>query len=197
MPGPSTSAEKTSAHSAPVVAVGGGQWRTTTAAAWRREGSAASRGAGGRAGWRRPGGCRRGSGEGSAGWRDRGVCARHWQEPPQPTQQACGGPPAAGWVRHPVARSAHRRRGAARPRSRELRFNIGLLGRRLVGAIDWLAARFGGAELPIGLFGASTGAAAAWWRRSRERTGWLRWSPAVAGRTWPGRPLSASRRRRC
>jgi putative phosphoribosyl transferase len=46
-------------------------------------------------------------------------------------------------------------------RSRELRFDIGLLGRRLVGAIDWLAARFGGTELPIGLFGASTGAAAA------------------------------------
>ena len=46
-------------------------------------------------------------------------------------------------------------------RSRELRFDIGLLGRRLVGAIDWLAARYGGTELPIGLFGASTGAAAA------------------------------------
>jgi putative phosphoribosyl transferase len=44
-------------------------------------------------------------------------------------------------------------------RSRELRFNIGLLA-RLVGAVDWLAARFGG-ELPMGLFGASTGAAAA------------------------------------
>jgi pimeloyl-ACP methyl ester carboxylesterase len=46
-------------------------------------------------------------------------------------------------------------------RSRELRFDIGLLGRRLVGAIDWLAARFSGTELPIALFGASTGAAAA------------------------------------
>jgi dienelactone hydrolase len=45
-------------------------------------------------------------------------------------------------------------------RSRELRFDIGLLARRLVGAIDWLAARFGG-ELRVGLFGASTGAAAA------------------------------------
>jgi putative phosphoribosyl transferase len=45
-------------------------------------------------------------------------------------------------------------------RSRELRFNIGLLARRLVGAVDWLADRFGG-ELPMGLFGASTGAAAA------------------------------------
>jgi putative phosphoribosyl transferase len=45
-------------------------------------------------------------------------------------------------------------------RSRELRFDIGLLARRLVGAIDWLTARFGG-ELRLGLFGASTGAAAA------------------------------------
>ena len=46
-------------------------------------------------------------------------------------------------------------------RTAELRFDIDLLGRRLVGAVDWLAGRpeFGG--LPIGLFGASTGAAAA------------------------------------
>jgi putative phosphoribosyl transferase len=44
--------------------------------------------------------------------------------------------------------------------SRALRFDIGLLARRLVGAIDWLTARFGG-ELRAGLFGASTGAAAA------------------------------------
>jgi putative phosphoribosyl transferase len=45
-------------------------------------------------------------------------------------------------------------------RSRELRFDIGLLARRLVGAVDWLADRFGG-ELRVGLFGASTGAAGA------------------------------------
>jgi len=45
-------------------------------------------------------------------------------------------------------------------RRREFRFDIGLLARRLVGAVDWLAARFGG-ELRTGLFGASTGAAAA------------------------------------
>jgi pimeloyl-ACP methyl ester carboxylesterase len=45
-------------------------------------------------------------------------------------------------------------------RSREVRFDIGLLARRLVGAVDWLAARLGG-ELRLGLFGASTGAAAA------------------------------------
>jgi putative phosphoribosyl transferase len=42
----------------------------------------------------------------------------------------------------------------------ELRFNIGLLGRRLIGAVDWLR-RGPAARLPIGLFGASTGAAAA------------------------------------
>ena len=44
--------------------------------------------------------------------------------------------------------------------TRELRFDIGLLARRLVGAVDWSTARFG-ADLHLGLFGASTGAAAA------------------------------------
>jgi putative phosphoribosyl transferase len=45
-------------------------------------------------------------------------------------------------------------------RSRELRFDIDLLAGRLVGAVDWLAARLG-QGLRLGLFGASTGAAAA------------------------------------
>ena len=45
--------------------------------------------------------------------------------------------------------------------TRALRFDIGLLARRLVSAIDWLAAHFGGGQLRVGLFGASTGAAAA------------------------------------
>jgi len=44
--------------------------------------------------------------------------------------------------------------------TRELRFDIDLLTRRLIGAIDWLASETGTAHLPIGLFGASTGAAA-------------------------------------
>jgi pimeloyl-ACP methyl ester carboxylesterase len=42
------------------------------------------------------------------------------------------------------------------------RFNIPLLGERLVAAVDWVATAPGQAEgLPVGLFGASTGAAAA------------------------------------
>jgi putative phosphoribosyl transferase len=45
-------------------------------------------------------------------------------------------------------------------RTGELRFDIGLLAQRLVGAVDWLAAG-AAAELRLGLFGASTGAAAA------------------------------------
>jgi putative phosphoribosyl transferase len=45
-------------------------------------------------------------------------------------------------------------------RSGALRFDIGLLARRLTGAVDWLAGRFG-EGLRVGLFGASTGAAAA------------------------------------
>ncbi|WP_055489646.1 dienelactone hydrolase family protein [Streptomyces sp. TP-A0356] len=43
----------------------------------------------------------------------------------------------------------------------EYRFDIGLLSRRLVSAIDWLAQEPNTRGLPVGLFGASTGAAAA------------------------------------
>jgi len=42
-----------------------------------------------------------------------------------------------------------------------LRFDIGLLADRLAGAIDWLAAEPLTDELPVGCFGASTGAGAA------------------------------------
>jgi dienelactone hydrolase len=42
-----------------------------------------------------------------------------------------------------------------------LRFDIGLLADRLVGVVDWLSTEPTTARLPIGLFGASTGAAAA------------------------------------
>ncbi len=45
--------------------------------------------------------------------------------------------------------------------TREFRFDIGLLARRLGGALDWLAEQPGAAALPAGLFGSSTGAAAA------------------------------------
>lgn len=43
----------------------------------------------------------------------------------------------------------------------ELRFDIGLLGERMVGAVDWLAQQEVTTDLALGLFGASTGAAAA------------------------------------
>jgi dienelactone hydrolase len=43
----------------------------------------------------------------------------------------------------------------------ERRFDIRLLAGRLVAAVDWLAAEPSAATLPIGCFGASTGAAAA------------------------------------
>ncbi|NIP71845.1 MAG: dienelactone hydrolase family protein [Gammaproteobacteria bacterium] len=46
-------------------------------------------------------------------------------------------------------------------RTRHLRFDIPLLSRRLIGAVDWAAVQPGLGELGIGLFGASTGAAAA------------------------------------
>lgn len=45
--------------------------------------------------------------------------------------------------------------------TRELRFDIDLLSRRLTGVVDWLSEQPQTRELRIGLFGASTGAAAA------------------------------------
>lgn len=46
-------------------------------------------------------------------------------------------------------------------RTARLRFDIGLLAGRVVGASDWLARNPATAHLPVGYFGASTGAAAA------------------------------------
>lgn len=45
--------------------------------------------------------------------------------------------------------------------TREYRFDIGLLGRRVVAAVDWAAGEKSLSQLPIACFGASTGAAAA------------------------------------
>ena len=45
--------------------------------------------------------------------------------------------------------------------TRHLRFDIPLLAGRLVGAVDWVKRQAALADLPVGLFGASTGAAAA------------------------------------
>lgn len=48
-------------------------------------------------------------------------------------------------------------------RDRRRVFDIALLARRLVAAVDWVAERPETSGLPVGLFGASTGAAAALW----------------------------------
>jgi putative phosphoribosyl transferase len=45
--------------------------------------------------------------------------------------------------------------------AREYRFDIDMLGERVVGAIDWMRTRPDLRDLPVALFGASTGAAAA------------------------------------
>lgn len=46
-------------------------------------------------------------------------------------------------------------------RTAELRFDIGMLASRLAGIVDWLVAERPAGDVPVGLFGASTGAAAA------------------------------------
>lgn len=45
--------------------------------------------------------------------------------------------------------------------TRELRFDIGLLARRVAQTVSWVRGQKGLAALPVGLFGSSTGAAAA------------------------------------
>ncbi len=81
--------------------------------------------------------------------------------------------------------------------SAALRFDIGLLTRRLAAAIDWLDATQP-SSVPLGLFGASTGAGR---RPGRGRRapgtrpgGGIPWRPA---RTWPGRRSGRSARRCC
>ncbi|WP_240387356.1 dienelactone hydrolase family protein [Brevundimonas naejangsanensis] len=76
-------------------------------------------------------------------------------------------------------------------------FDIDLLAARLVQGIDWARMRPDLAALPLGLFGASTGAAAAL-RAAAERPGQV--AAVVSrggGRTWRARPWRASRRRPC
>jgi len=53
------------------------------------------------------------------------------------------------------------REDALDARTAELRFDIGLLARRVVAAVDWLTAAEETASVAVGCFGASTGAAAA------------------------------------
>jgi putative phosphoribosyl transferase len=65
--------------------------------------------------------------------------------------------------------------------TREYRFDIDLLSERLSGAIGWTAARQDTLGLPVGLFGASTGAAAAL-RAAAERPGIVRAVVSRGGR---------------
>lgn len=53
--------------------------------------------------------------------------------------------------------------------TRHLRFDIGLLADRLIGAMDWLGTQDDTRGLPIGLFGASTGGGAALVAAARRR----------------------------
>lgn len=56
-------------------------------------------------------------------------------------------------------------------RTRHLRFDIDLLADRLTGAVTWVRAQHVTSGLPVGLFGASTGAAAALVAAAHEPTG--------------------------
>ena len=70
-----------------------------------------------------------------------------------------------------------------------LRFDIGLLADRLVGIIAGSSEQPDTYRLPVGLFGASTGAAAALVAAARTPSRSRRWCPVAAARTSPGDDL--------
>ena len=81
----------------------------------------------------------------------------------------------------------------------ELRFDIALLARRLVEVIDWVGRDVELHSLRIGLFGASTGAAAALLAAAVRPEVVMRWSAGEGAPTWrvrhcrrSGRPLCRS-----
>ena len=75
-------------------------------------------------------------------------------------------------------------------------FDIPLLADRLVDAIRWLDGQAAVAKFPLGLFGASTGAARRWWRRRSFLAGSVQWSRAAGAPTSPEMLLKRSRHRR-
>lgn len=77
-------------------------------------------------------------------------------------------------------------------------FDVGLLAGRLVAAVNWLEDQTRAiASLPVGLFGASTGAAAASSRPHVFPIALRPWSRAAGVRIWPARPCCSSGRRPC
>ena len=81
-------------------------------------------------------------------------------------------------------------------RTRQHRFDIGLLAERLVGATDWSASSPKRATFPSATLARAPAAAAAWSRPRRGRRPSAPWFRVVAGPTLPAR-LAASAPRRC
>ena len=76
------------------------------------------------------------------------------------------------------------------------RFDIDLLAGRLAGATDWVMTHPDTAGLPIGYFGASTGAAAALVAAAQRPKTSRRWSRAAGGPISPALRCAGSRPRR-
>ena len=79
----------------------------------------------------------------------------------------------------------------------EFRFDVGLLARRLTFALNWLATQLATRPLPTGLFGASTGAAAALIAAATCRNWCARWSRAGGARISRATHWNMCAHRRC
>ena len=76
-------------------------------------------------------------------------------------------------------------------------FDIELLAGRLAAVTSWVRARRACRGLPVGYFGASTGAAAALWAAADDPRGGRGRQPRAAGPTWRRRDWPRYGRRPC
>jgi putative phosphoribosyl transferase len=82
-------------------------------------------------------------------------------------------------------------------RTREFRFDIDLLTERLIGVVEWVKGNAPTAGFAIGLFGASTGAAAALGAAAARADKVAAVVSRADGGIWPCRTLRRLRRLRC
>ena len=76
-------------------------------------------------------------------------------------------------------------------------FDVRLLASRLTGITRWLRRHPAARGLPVGYFGASTGAATALWAAAADPRVPVAAVVSRAGRTWPGRSSPRCGRPRC
>ena len=93
--------------------------------------------------------------------RNRCVCSWKWEQSTQSKESICCASFEQCWPCHTSYRSSYKEEEEVDIKTRQHRFNIDLLSKRLVAVTDWIMQNPDTQKLFVGYFGASTGAAAA------------------------------------